>query len=197
MVRALWLVTVTNFAVFQPLLVGLRRDQGLTVRVLGVLSGIFLGVGGVVTVEFRHLAWMFASSIHHAPYKEHTKNVLEDCIEKSSRCVILCCHLTQIFLPKSRHPIGKTISRNQTEPIQRKSPTTGEPLMRQLIVFVSHIPGLTIFNFLKNFETKFASSLKSKVDQRFVLQIYKTMSGGSVKLIAVGGCGYLVYTLLG
>jgi hypothetical protein len=72
MVRALWLVTVTNFAVFQPLLVGLRRDQGLTVRVLGVLSGIFLGVGGVVTVEFRHLAWMFASSIHHAPYKEHT-----------------------------------------------------------------------------------------------------------------------------
>jgi hypothetical protein len=197
MVRALWLVTVTNFAVFQPLLVGLRHDECLTVGVLGVLPGIFLGVRRVVTVEFRHLAWMFASSIHHAPYKEHTKNVLEDCIENSSRCVILCCHLTQIYLPKSRNPIGKTISRDQTEPIQRNSPTTGEPLIRQLTVFVSHIPGLTIFNFLKKFETKFASSLKSKVDQRFVLQIYKTMSGGSTKLIAVGGCGYLVYTLLG
>jgi hypothetical protein len=151
MVRALWLITVTNFTVFQPLLVGLWHGQGLTFGVLGFLPEIFLGVRRVVTVEFRHLAWMFASSIHHAPYKEHTKNVLEYCIENSSRCVILCFHLTQIFLPKSRHPIGKTISRNQTEPIQRKSPTTGEPLMRQLTVFVSHIPGLTIFNFFKKF----------------------------------------------
>jgi hypothetical protein len=197
MVRALWLVTVTNFAVFQPLLVSLRHDQGLTVGVLGVLSGIFLGVGRVVTVEFRHFSRMFASSIHHAPYKEHTKNVLEDCIENSSRCEILFCHLTQKNLPKSRQPIGKTISRNQTEPIQRNSPKTGEPLIRQLTVFVSHILGLSIFDFLKNFETKFSPNLKSKVDQRFILQIYKNMSGGSVKMIAMGGCGYLVYTLLG
>jgi hypothetical protein len=50
--------------------------------------------------------------------------------------------------------------------------------------------------FLKNFENKISPNLKSKFDQRFILQIYKTMSGG-VKMIAIGGCGYLVYTLLG
>lgn len=94
--------------------------------------------------------------------KQHSSRTIQrthiECLGRLYTKLVQLWNLTLSFnqkiLPKSRHPIGKTISRNQTEPIQRNSPTTGEPFIRQLIVLVSHIPGLTVLEFLKFFETK-------------------------------------------